>query len=108
MPIFVRPMMRGSFKSKAGQSLQDWKVSAVNLLNLVEQIASGDNSSLVVLKKDAARWKTLLNKLDGYYLAMPAGAAAITKDKEFLNIVKQQSDERSVVVRSVIGMLVSC
>ncbi len=101
LPIFVRPMVRGGFKSKAGQSLQDWKRSAATLTDQFKMAASGDAEALKTLQGEAPRWAGMLDKLESYYLGMPAGAASVTKDKEFLAMVQKQSEERSAVVRAV-------
>lgn len=96
LPAFVRPLARGGFKGKAGQSLQDWTRTAAALAAQLEQ---------GVLLPDAARPRSLLDKLVTYYEGVPAETARFTKDAETLRAVEETSRERIAVIRALTAAL---
>jgi NAD(P)-dependent dehydrogenase (short-subunit alcohol dehydrogenase family) len=102
LPIFVRPMARNGFKSKAGQSINDWTRAADQLTASIKNIQRGDAAAAQRLRADAPRLIDLFHKLLAYYQGVPAQAARFTKDAEFLRQVAQQTAEREVLVRSII------
>ena len=104
LPVFVRPLARNGFKSKAGQSIQDWARTAAGLTAQFERIASSSGVSSASYP-DAPRLKDLLHKLIVYLEAVPAETARFTKDASLLHQVKTLSEQRIAVARAVIAVL---
>jgi NAD(P)-dependent dehydrogenase (short-subunit alcohol dehydrogenase family) len=96
LPVFVRPIARSGFKSKAGQSLQDWSRTATAL---TAHLAQGAPSP------DPARLAALFDKLVTYYEGVPAETARFTKDAETLCQVTQLSQDRIVLIRALGALL---
>jgi NAD(P)-dependent dehydrogenase (short-subunit alcohol dehydrogenase family) len=105
LPIFVRPMARNGFKSKSGQSINDWLRTADQLTTSLQHIQLGDAAATQRLRTDAPRLIDLLRKLIAYYHGVPAETARFTKDAEFLRQVAQQSAEREALIRSISATL---
>jgi NAD(P)-dependent dehydrogenase (short-subunit alcohol dehydrogenase family) len=93
LPVFVRPMARGGFTSKSGQSIQDWARTAAALREWLKSPA--------VLKSEFQRLKPLFDKLVSYYQGVPAETARFTKDSEMLQAVERISGERVALVREL-------
>jgi NAD(P)-dependent dehydrogenase (short-subunit alcohol dehydrogenase family) len=105
LPIFVRPMARNGFKSKAGQSINDWARIADQLTTTLRQIQQGDAVAAQRLRNDAPRLIDLLHKLIVYYQGVPTQAARFTKDTEFLRQVAQQTLKREALIRETISVV---
>jgi hypothetical protein len=84
LPIFVRPMARQGFKSKAGQSLPDWQ----------RTIAALEVNPDVPPQNLSER----LDKLANYYRDVPKETARFTRDEEMLRQVAQVSNQRLTVI----------
>ena len=104
LPIFVRPMARAGFKSKAGQSLQDWKRTAARLTGQLEAIAA-DASQVASLRASVPALNTSLEKLEVYYYGVPAETARFTKDTNLLREVSQVCSERVALIKSLAAAL---
>jgi NAD(P)-dependent dehydrogenase (short-subunit alcohol dehydrogenase family) len=97
LPVFARPMARRGFKSKAGQSLQDWTQSVSELGDLA---ASGTLAGAA-----APRFADLLEQLGVYYEAVPKEMARFTKDAEVLQEVARLTRERVAVIGNLVTTL---
>ncbi len=95
LPIFVRPLARSGFKSKAGQSLQDWQRTATQLLEQAEQ---GELA-------DRARHRSLLEQLIRYIEGVPAETARFTKDQAFLQQVQERTNQYAAEMRALMEHL---
>ena len=80
LPVFIRPMARSGFKSKSGQSLQDWVQTVRTLAGWFKQAGSGDSVAEKRLSAEAPRLKQLFENLSVYYQEAPAELARFTKD----------------------------
>ncbi len=98
LPLFARPMARGDFKGKAGQSAADWARTAAALVALLERTQAGDAAALVELRAQHDRLARLLQRFAAYCHAVPAGAARFTKDQAFLAEVARIAAEREATV----------
>lgn len=105
LPIFVRPMARNGFKSKAGQSLNDWTRTADQLTAALKNIQRGEAAAAQRLRADLPRLIDLFHKLITYYHGVPAETARFTKDAEFLRQVAQQTAEREALIQSISAAL---
>ncbi len=92
MPVFIRPMARAGFKSKAGQSLSDWQRS---LALLCTDLAAGRSPSQTNIS-------TMLEKLVVYFRDVPKETSRFTKDADFLRQVSQTSAHRLSILKNLI------
>ncbi len=88
LPVFIRPLARQGFKSKAGMSLADWQRAAEELLRAAE---SADGERLKIL---AGRLLALTGRLSEYHRGVPAETARFSKDEDFLREVERRTGER--------------
>ncbi len=91
LPIFVRPMARAGFKSKTGQSLEDWKRSVDSLVGRSDPPAPAE----------AAAWITRLDRLAEYFENVPRETARFTRDADLLTQVAAISRERIEIIRQI-------
>ena len=105
LPIFVRPMARGGFKNKSGQSIQDWARTASKLTEQLKKVEAADAVTEQQVRADCGRRKELLGKLIVYWQEVPGETARFTKDANLLRDVTQQMAERETVARSLIAAL---
>jgi len=105
LPVFVRPMARSGFKSKAGQSLQDWTRTLENLAAAasltLEQVQGSGSSGLDSLRRGIERLPDDLARLKSYYLGVPAETARFTRDTELLKEVARLTAERVALIDSL-------
>ncbi len=92
LPAFVRPIARSGFKGKTGMSIQDWKLSAAGLHEVVR---SGD---LTAINAAANHIKPFLPKLSAYYHNVPAETARFSRDQDFLTEVTKRVNQRIALV----------
>ncbi len=97
LPVFVRPMARSGFKSKAGQSLSDWQR---NLAELVEMLEAMQRSG-VKPAGDIGVWIGRFEKIAGYFEGAPAETARFTRDPALLKRVAQIAAERSALIHAL-------
>jgi NAD(P)-dependent dehydrogenase (short-subunit alcohol dehydrogenase family) len=90
LPAFVRPIARGGFKKKSGQSLQEWARTAAALMDWLK--------SPETIQAELPRLKPLLDKLVSYYQGVPAETARFTKDPDMLQSVERISQERIALI----------
>jgi NAD(P)-dependent dehydrogenase (short-subunit alcohol dehydrogenase family) len=95
LPIFVRPMARGGFKNKSGQSLEDWKRS-------VESLSQRPTSPSPA---EAASWRARLERLADYFRDVPKETARFTRDADLLAQVTALSQERIEIIRQIVAGL---
>lgn len=105
LPVFVRPMARGGFKNKSGQSVQDWARMASKLTEQLKKVEAADAVTEQQVHADCGRRKELLGKLIVYWQEVPGETARFTKDADLLRDVAQQMAEREAVARSLISVL---
>ncbi len=87
LPIFVRPMARQGFKSKAGQSLADWR-------RMLSTLETGTASAPANLAEQ-------LEKLASYYRDVPKETARFTRDAEMLRQVAELCGQRLGVIQKL-------
>jgi NAD(P)-dependent dehydrogenase (short-subunit alcohol dehydrogenase family) len=100
LPVFVRPMARGGFKSKSGGSLADWKRGLDELCSKFHQLQTG-NPSDGMSQQDIIRWTERFEKLRGYYQGVPAETARFTKDPELMEEIGRISGKRLALIASL-------
>jgi NAD(P)-dependent dehydrogenase (short-subunit alcohol dehydrogenase family) len=90
LPVFVRPLARNGFKSKSGQSLQDWKVLADTIARLLRQIQAGQaqGSGENIMTGKLPAWRELFRKLAVYYREVPQETSRFVKDPVVLRQVE--------------------
>ncbi len=97
LPVFARPMARRGFKSKSGQSLQDW----MRTLSELADLAAGGSLSATSVPRYADR----LEELVVYYEAVPKEMARFTKDANLLDQIAQLTRERVRVIARLVMSL---
>ncbi len=105
LPLFIRPMARAGFKSKAGQSLAEWGRRLDSLLELLAS-AGAAGSSGPELKGAAAQVADALPRLAEYYRGVPAETARFTKDRALLEEVARLTEERTEIIEKLEATLV--
>ena len=101
LPVFIRPMARSGFKSKAGLRLQDWQRMVESLAAQLSLIQAGETTG----KINIPQIQDLLEKLSVYYQGVPAETARFTKDTEFLEEVARRTAQRVSVIKGLVRML---
>lgn len=96
LPVFVRPLARSGFRSKAGLSLAEWAHQADELK---ATLAWGRPVSADLLR--------LLGRLIGYCQGLPDETARFTRDEELLAQVRATAEHREAVIRDLISALSS-
>ncbi|NMB86954.1 MAG: SDR family oxidoreductase [Chloroflexi bacterium] len=107
LPVFVRPMARGGFKNKAGQSLSDWQRLCAGFSQRIQAARSGDPREQTSLAPDAQQLCGRLEKLIVYYQGVPAETARFTKDTQLLSQIQALTAQRIAVIRSLEDALYS-
>ena len=85
--IFVRPMARQGFKSKAGQSLPDWH-------RMIAAVEANPATPLQNLSEQ-------LDKLANYYRDVPKETARFTRDEEILRQIAEVTQQRLAVIQQL-------
>jgi NAD(P)-dependent dehydrogenase (short-subunit alcohol dehydrogenase family) len=88
LPVFVRPMAKGGFKTKAGRSLADWQ-------RLASALGSGAAPTPVNMGE-------LLEKLATYYREAPMETARFTRDEATLKMVTETAQSRLSIIQSLV------
>jgi NAD(P)-dependent dehydrogenase (short-subunit alcohol dehydrogenase family) len=105
LPVFARPLARGGFKSKTGQRLPDFQRAISTLVGHLQRMqatyATGDAEFMV----DQPRLAVWLERLVGYYEAVPAETARFTRDAATLSLVRQQTADRVFTIRQLLSHL---
>lgn len=91
LPLFVRPMARQGFKSKAGARLSDWR-QLLNKLNSNERAIPSDMPSR-------------LKSLDKYYREVPQETARFTKDEETLQQINETTQKRLQIIQDLLSSI---
>lgn len=97
LPLFARPLARSGFKSKSGQSLQDWRRS----LAAYRQQLESTGSPSPISESDPLRLRSLLEKLIDYYRGVPGETARFTRDSQMLKEVSQLCDQRIAAIQKL-------
>jgi NAD(P)-dependent dehydrogenase (short-subunit alcohol dehydrogenase family) len=105
LPIFVRPMARMGFRSKAGQSTNDWTRTVADVTALVERLAGGDQTARSELRARRDPLSVLCGKLQTYYRDAPAETARFAQDRDFLRQVEATSQQRIAHIDAWLGWL---
>jgi NAD(P)-dependent dehydrogenase (short-subunit alcohol dehydrogenase family) len=87
LPVFVRPLARGGFKSKTGASLADW-----------QRLLAGLETGGAAPADLGAR----LARLVVYYRDVPKETARFTRDSAMLAQVAETCEERIAVVQALV------
>ena len=101
LPVFVRPLARSGFKSKAGQSLADWQRSAATLSEQAQQIHDGDSYERASFQSSYTRLRPRLAGLISYHQGVPAETARFSKDPALLREVTSLSQERIALIEQL-------
>lgn len=96
LPLFVRPLARGGFKSKSGQSFPDWRRTVEQLTTALQQ-GRPTHPDL----------PSLLQRLLTYYQGVPAETARFTKDPPTLKEVSDSSARRVHLIETLMTTLTS-
>ena len=96
LPVFVRPMAKNGFKTKAGMSLPDWQRLVANLRTALP--ASGESE---VPENMPAR----LEALATYFREVPKETARFTKDEATLKMVTETTQMRLQVIRDLLSTI---
>jgi NAD(P)-dependent dehydrogenase (short-subunit alcohol dehydrogenase family) len=91
LPVFVRPMARSEFKSKSGQSLENWQRSLDALQDRLGKGSSGGAPAVL----------PGLDKLIEYYRGVPRDTARFTRDQDLLQKVAELSDQRIAAIQQL-------
>lgn len=97
LPLFVRPLARSGFRSKAGQSLAAWMRTAANLTLQLETAPTAGALPAGLLRQ--------LEQLAHYYRDLPAETARFTKDQTVLATVTRTAAERVATIGALSGAL---
>jgi NAD(P)-dependent dehydrogenase (short-subunit alcohol dehydrogenase family) len=97
LPVFVRPIARQGFKQKSGKRIQDWKRSIIELINQIRDAGHSPEGRKVFISRLPV-WKKSLEQLATYYRGVPAATATMTRDQEFLQHVRELTDERIRII----------
>jgi hypothetical protein len=87
LPIFVRPMARQGFKSKAGQSLPDWH----RMIAALEANPAAPPQDL----------SERLDKLANYYRDVPRETARFTRDEDLLRQISEVTQQRMTIIQQL-------
>lgn len=88
LPVFVRPMAKGGFKSKTGMSLADWQRLASSLVSGAAPVPG--------------KMGELLEKLATYYREAPMETARFTRDEATLKMVTETAQSRLATIQSLV------
>ncbi|MCI0526601.1 MAG: hypothetical protein L0Y56_03995, partial [Nitrospira sp.] len=105
LPVLARPIARSLFKSKAGQSLQDWIITATNLTEQLKKIEAADVTAKIALQTSYPSLRGLLAKLIEFCRAVPGETTRFTKDTHVLRDVMKTAAQREALIRSLISVL---
>lgn len=95
LPIFVRPLARQGFTSKAGANTVDWQRS------IVQAAGQGQIGPLIAGKNSAE----MLQKLEKYIREVPQETARFTNDKKVIGEVQQITQKRLAVLRGLMCII---
>jgi hypothetical protein len=101
LPVFVRPMARSGFKSRSGQSLQEWARTAQRLAEQIQRIQDGEPNARAALLDELPRLWERLDKLAEYYQGVPAETARFTRDPQVLRQAEQLTQERLALIQAL-------
>jgi NAD(P)-dependent dehydrogenase (short-subunit alcohol dehydrogenase family) len=100
LPFFARPMARRGFKSKAGESIQEWQRMVERLLGQLGTLADSGAPRL-----EYAPIEGMLARLIDYYQAVPGETARFIRDAEMRRQVAETTAERVALIRALIAAL---
>ncbi|MHB0987646.1 MAG: SDR family NAD(P)-dependent oxidoreductase [Bellilinea sp.] len=98
LPVFVRPMARGGFKKKTGQSPEDWARILAGLASQLEGVAVAGPTAKQTLTTGLPDLLTSLGKLRTYFQEVPDEMARFSRDSELLRRVSQTSFEQVALI----------
>jgi hypothetical protein len=105
LPDFVRPLVRDGFESKAGQCIEDWSLTALELTEQLRKMAAADATVGIAFSADYSRLKPMFDGLMRYYHETLSEPACFTTHTEDVAQVRQTMRERESVVRSLLEAL---
>jgi len=100
VPALIRPMVSGGFKSRTGQSIQDWVSTAEKLHSSLEQSSDGH-----AVAESFPGLGTNLEKLAGYFHDAPAQNSKNIKDEAVRQSMIEAMAQREDVVRQLMSIL---
>jgi hypothetical protein len=95
LPVFIRPLARNGFKSKAGLSVGDWQRSAARLADRAQ------TQGLAGLRAEWLRLGPLPDRLRVYFAEVPAETARFTHDADLLRRVRASATARVRVLEAL-------
>ena len=105
LPVFVRPMARGGFKSRVGYRVQDVIRAQVKLLEQLGRLQTSHSGVDTEFQVDYPRLAAVYERLITYYDSVPAETARFTKDSATLQQLREQMDRRIALIRDLCGVL---
>ncbi len=98
LPVFVRPVARGAFKSRVGARVQDVTRAVAKLREQLDRMRLSHTIGDAEFEVDFDRLTSLLERLQAYWQAVPAETARFSSDAAFLRQVAEQSARRAAVI----------
>lgn len=95
LPIFVRPLARQGFTSKAGASMIDWQQA------IIQAAGHGQIGPLIAGKNSTE----MLQKLEKYIREVPQETARFTNDEKVLGEIRQMTQKRLAVLHGLMGLI---
>lgn len=105
LPVFVRPMARGGFKSKVGLRVQDSIRAVSKLTEQLQRMQSSHSLVDIEFQVDQTRMADMLRRLQRYYGEMPAEAERFSADASLLSQIQRQAAQRQAVIESLLAAL---
>jgi NAD(P)-dependent dehydrogenase (short-subunit alcohol dehydrogenase family) len=105
LPDFVRPLVRDGFESKAGQRIEDWSLTALELTERLKRMAAADATAGITFSADYPGLRPMFDGLMRYYREALSETACFTTHTEDVAQVRQIVRERESVVRSLLEAL---
>ena len=103
--VFLRPLARSFFQSRAGQSPQDWAQTLAELSALLRRMEQSDAAAFASLAGSYPVLRQKLLQLIDYCQAVPEQAARFGQGAATVSGLKQYMSERQEQIRSLIASL---
>lgn len=105
LPDFLRPLARDGFESLAGQRIEDWSDTAVDLTRQLKHMAGAGGVAGPAFHAGYFRIRPLFDGLMRYYRETPSEAACFTTYADSVAQARDTMREREAVVRSLLAVL---
>ena len=105
LPVAVRPMARGVFKSKVGYRSQDVLRAVHKLTDQLQRMQASHSATDTEFQVDYPLLAALLERLLGYYQVMPEETARLTDDSALVGDMRHQMAERQALIQKFLREL---